>query len=329
MPVLVERYNGGRNAGHTVEIKGQKFALHQIPCGVLHEKTYSLTGEQCLVDPVAIMQEIQKLREQGAKISPKNFGIASNAHVTLTHHIEADRKNFEKDDHTSTGSGILPTAVDKYGRTGVRFQEFLDTKNLATLLENSFFIQHFVTEQIPAYEKAAEFLKDFSVLQSDVRKTHGTHYHIGEGAQGFLLDIDKGLAPGTTSTSPTAIPFPTDTTLGVVKLYESSIGSGRPFIGQIEPRDLETRLRNEFGEFGTTTTRPRNLGWLDIVALKHAIDSTNPQYLVGTCGDRLEILSELKEPLKIVTGYKINGKTYDNWDKTFHHRNTLYEATPV
>ena len=116
--------------------------------------------------------------------------------------------------------------------------------------------------------------------------------------------------------------------MGTVKMYESSVGGGRPFVGRME-KSLEDSLRNDWREFGTTTGKPRSLGWLDVVALKNAIDSSGIDVLVGTCGDRLEQLAKIGEKVKLITAYEIDGKKFDSWDKSFHKRGTLHRAKPL
>lgn len=346
-PVLVVRYQGGPNAGHTVVIRGTKYKLHQIPSGVLIDNTFNLVDEGMFFSPRAAVEEIETLRAQGVRIGPDNLGIASNAHVILDYHIEmdsADSKPTAKKSHTSTGRGIKPTAVDKYGRTGVRFAEFLNRDAFRNaLLDRAAELKKQGIERedvadIPAfiesYEAEREFFRDFAVLRTDVLKRHGTHSLIAESAQGFRLDVDKGLYPGVTSSNPVRIPSEfisngTNVIYGVVKLYESSAGGGnRPFVGQMRG-GLETVLRKAFKEQGTTTTRDRDLGWFDVVAVKHAFQDTGTHYLVSSCGDRLELLATMGEKVRIVVAYKIDGRTYDEWHPSFHNRETLRRAEPV
>lgn len=338
-PVVVLRFQGGANAGHSITVRGEKYALHQIPVGILVPGTYNLEGEGVFYESRGGMKEILELRNRGVEITPDNFGIASNAHVTLANHIYEDRADFMKPNHTSTGKGIKQTARDKMLGRGVRFQEFLDRETFIEILREKSFPGGLVAvedgktmsleEFADSYEEEREFLSQFSVLQAKALKTHGTSLKIAEGAQGFRLDVDTGLYPGITASNPSRTPFRNGLVLGVVKLYESSVGHDRPFVGRILPPILEARLRTAFGEFGTTTGKPRDLGWFDAVAVRHAIECTGTDYLVGTCGDRLEVLAQLGEPVRIVTGYKINGRTYEQWDKSFHNRRTLYGAEPV
>mgnify|MGYP001592689598 FL=1 len=328
------RWQGGGNAGHTVEIEGKTRKLHQIPSGILIPKAYNLMGEGVFYNPREGMQEILNLQSDGVDISQRNFGIASNAHVTLDYHVDEDQGDRQKKEHTSTGRGIRPTAVDKFGRTGLRFEEFLDRQTFIEVLRDKRFPKNFPTSFgsienfVDSYEKEREFLAQFSVLQSDILNSKDFTYGIGEGAQGFKLDVDKGLYSGITSSNPAIVPFRVDTVWGVIKMYESSVGHDRPFVGQMHT-ELESVARERWNEFGTTTKLPRDLGWIDIVALRHAINSCGIDYLIGTCGDRLELMSELSQPVRLVVAYDLDGKKYSDWDKSFHNRRTLYRATPV
>ena len=330
--VFTLRWQGGANAGHTVVLNERKYALHQLPCGILIPGTYNLMGEGVYFNPRKASEEIKSLRSCGIAIDSKNFGIASNAHMTLDYHIDMDKEDSKgQTGHTSTGSGIKPTAIDKQARTGIRFEEFLDEKEFIEALKMRFpngmpngTYKHFAD----SYAIEREFLSKLSVLQTDVMCPKRFNVLIGEGAQGFQLDVDRGLYPGVTSSNPSIPSFKTDIVVGTVKMYESSVGGGRPFVGRMN-ESLEDSLRSDWKEFGTTTGKPRSLGWLDIVALKHAIDSSEMNVLVGTCGDRLEQLAKRGEKVKLIVAYDIDGKKIDRWDKSFHKRSKLYNAKPV
>ena len=332
-PVGVERYQGGGNAGHTVEINGIQHKLNNIPCGILYEHTYNLMGQKTFVNPREVVTEVGRLRKRGIKISESNFGIAANAHVTLDYHILEDQIIFKSEKRTSTGSGIKQTAIDKQGRVGMRFIEFLDVQLMKEILQERF--PAGLPEQlgnldsfVAGYDPERDFLKSFAAQEHLVRKIHGSQFWIGEGAQGALLDVDAGLYPGITSSNPLDVPNRPETILGVLKLYTSSVGQGRPFVAQIEST-LEKYLRDEWREYGTTTGKPRDLGWADTVALRYAVGAGNVDALAGTCGDRLEILSKVGQKVKLVVAYEIDGKRYDEWDLSFHRRDTLYKAKPV
>ncbi len=332
--VWTMRWQGGANAGHTVFCDGLKYALHQVPSGILIDGTYNIMGEGVFLEPRGIVKEIILLREKGVRIDNTNFGISSNAHVTFGYHIEMDStSSAAMTGHTSTGRGIKPTAVDKYGRVGVRFEEFLNRDSFIEALKHRFPLgmpAQFGTYEsfVDSYAEDMKVLAPFSVLQSDILNNSNFKFGFAEGAQGFQLDVDRGLYPGITSSNPSIVPFRANKIIGVVKLYASSVGGGRPFIGRMN-EELETSLRDLWNERGTTTGKPRSIGWLDIVALKHAIRSCDIDSLVSTCGDRIQDLTKKGEKMRLIFGYKINGKIFTQWDKSFHRRDVLYNAEPV
>jgi len=320
LKVVVQRWQGGANAGHTVSLDGEIYKLHQLPCGILIPGTFNLIGQGCFVNPRIVINEIKELRERGIKIDERNLGIASNAHVTLSHHVSDDAAYFNKKDWTSTGNGIKQTAVDKYDRRGIRFEEFLDKDVFTKLMKERF-------EEFDDYDEEREFLKEFSVLENDVLHDEKFEYWIGEGAQGVHLDVDAGLYPGVTSTNPSLVPLRTNVNVGVFKLYASNVGK-KAFISRMT-FELESKLRDEFGERGTTTGRDRDLGWFDIVAAKYSIEKADMDFIVLTCGDRLEKLDEMNEKVKLVVGYEIDGRKFKKWDKSFHNREILKRARPI
>ncbi|MEK6909324.1 MAG: adenylosuccinate synthetase [Nanoarchaeota archaeon] len=332
--VWTMRWQGGRNAGHTVIKNGEKYALHQIPSGILIPGTFNLMGESVFLEPRQCLEEIMELRRRGVKIDRSNFGIASNAHVTLDYSIEADKEASKlRVGHTSTGQGIKQTAVDKYGRVGIRFQEFIKFDSFVAALKTRFpegMPSDFGTHEdfANSYNYERDELVEFPILQTDIVGNKNFVYGIGEGAQGFQLDVDRGLYPGVTSSNPSIVPFRTNKVVGVVKMYESSIGGDRPFIGRMET-DLETRLRDLWKERGTTTGKDRSLGWLDIVALKNATKGAEIDCLVSTCGDRMEDLFKFGEKVKLVVAYNIDGIEFDEWEPFFHDRTKLSTATPI
>ncbi|MDP3698869.1 MAG: adenylosuccinate synthetase [Nanoarchaeota archaeon] len=332
-PIAIERYQGGSNAGHTIEIGGVQYKLNNIPCGILYEHTYNLMGQKTFPNPREVVAEIERLRKRGINISESNFGIAANAHVTLDYHVLEDQIIFKSTKRTSTGSGIKQTAVDKQGRVGMRFIEFLDPQLMKEALQARFpqgLAPPFGSfdEFVASYGSERDFLKGFAVQEHITRKIHGSQFWIGEGAQGALLDVDSGLYPGITSSNPLDVPNRPDAVVGVLKLYTSSVGEGRPFVAQIEPA-LEKYLRDEWKEYGTKTGKPRDLGWADAVALRYAVEVGSVDALAGTCGDRLETLAKIGQKVKLVVAYEIAGKKYDQWDLSFHRRDTLYKAKPV
>ncbi len=332
--VMVYRWHGGANAGHTAVVNNTTFKLHQIPAGVLIPGAYSLQGAGIYLNPRKQVEEMNTLRNQGIEITPRNLGIASNAFMTLDFHVEEDKPNLEKAEHTSTANGIMQTARDKYARVGIRFAEFLDPAEFADALRKTTFRDNIfrsgtIDSIVEGYAAEREALAPFMVLENDVWKNAEFRYRIGEGANGGGIDIQEGYYPGVTSSHPAQVVRRPDLVIGVMKLYDSSVGHGRPFVGRLEDRGLESELRELWKERGTTTGKDRYIGWLDLVAAKHIIDTAGVDYLIGNCGDRLQDLATRGGKVGLVTGYKVNGKTYTEWDPSFHKRNTLYEATPV
>ncbi len=332
--VAVERHNGGCNAGHTLYHNGSRIVLHYIPSGILYPQMYNLCSAGMYLNPSKLMGEIQELQQQGIAITPENCGIAANAHITLQHHVDSDQAALQQERHTSTGNGIRQTAADKYARIGMRFIEFLNKEVMADCLKRMFPdgvpLQYEGYGQYAAkYEKERRFLAPFLVQDHQVRQFKGSRYWLLEGAQGVMLDIDAGNYPGTTSSQITQFPIRPDTVVGVAKLYCSSVGVGdRPFVSQL-PADLEEKVRQEWGEFGSTTGKPRSLGWFDAVAARYAAEVADVDYLAGTCGDRLETLAKLDVKPEIVIAYEIDGKKYDTWDVLFHRRDVLHKARPI
>ncbi|MDO8655635.1 MAG: adenylosuccinate synthetase [Nanoarchaeota archaeon] len=331
-PVLIERPDGGPNAGHTLVIEGKTYKLHQAPCGFSMSNVYNLLGENMYINPRKLMQEIKVLQSAGYPLHSWNLGISANAHIIMDHHVQEDLGAFRQKNHTSTGNGMKQAAVDKHGRVGMRFVEFLDRELMIDCLRKRFpkgMVRNNYYGFSDSYAPEREFLSQFVTQSHVARTTHGTEYWIGEGANGFLLDVNAGQYPGITSSNIANVPNGTDTIFGVVKLYCSSVGTGdRAFMSRME-WGLEEILREKWGEFGSTTGRKREVGWFDAVAVKYAVESTKTDYLAGTCGDRLEELYKMNEPLKMVTGYKIGRKIYREWDVSFHRRDTLKQVEPI
>jgi len=336
LPIMVERFQGGGNAGHTFWWQDQEFKTHQIPMGIAVPGAYSLDGQKMFLDVRRLVKEITYLREErGVIVTPENFGIASNAHVTLDYHVKGDQVHFDKERHTSTGSGIQQTATDKSGRLGMRFVEFLDPQLMKEILTKRRFPNGFpeslgdIDRFVASYDSVREQLASFATLEHVARKTHGRHIWIGEGAQGAILDEDAGFYPGITSSNPTLVPNRPDIIMGVLKSYISNVGTGdRHFVSRMDS-GIEKELRERWGEYGTTTGRGRELGWINLVELAYTVEKCQADYLAATCGDRMTALHEIGKKPKLVTAVKVNGKTYTEWDPSFDRRDTLWGAEPV
>ena len=338
---VVVRYAGGHNAGHTVIIKGKKFILQLVPCGVLRAGCLSVIGNGVVLDPLAFLKEVGALREAGVAVDGHLF-VSNRAHVILPYHrmIELAAENAPGRVKIGTTSrGIGPAYEDKMGRRGLRVADLLDSKLLKKHIENAVreknMIAHalFNTEPLDAdkmykeyadaAEKVAPFVADTAVLLNDALKKGESI--LFEGAQGTLLDIDHGTYPFVTSSSATSggavigtgvAPNAINSVIGITKAYCTRVGEG-PFPSE-EKGEAGENLRKRGNEYGAVTGRPRRTGWLDMPLLRYSgmINGTN--WLVVT---KLDVLDELDE-IPVCMGFKIDGKkTTDapaqaaDWDK--------------
>jgi adenylosuccinate synthase len=327
---VVARYAGGHNAGHTVIIKGQKFILQLVPCGVLRPDCQAVIGNGVVLDPMALLKEVGKLRALGVDIDQQLF-ISNRAQVILPYHrmieLAAESAPGRKKIGT-TSRGIGPAYEDKMSRSGLRVVDLLDLKLLKTHIEaacaekNAIAHALFGTDPLdPAkmYEEYAQaatqiapFVTDTSVLLNDVIRKGGSVMF--EGAQGTMLDIDHGTYPFVTSSSATAGgavtgtgvgPTNIGTVIGVTKAYVTRVGEG-PFPTEIFDAAGDT-LRDRGQEYGAVTGRPRRCGWLDIPLLRYSNRINGTEWLVVT---KLDVLDHLAE-IPVCTGYKINGNVTD------------------
>ncbi len=347
---VVTRYAGGHNAGHTVIIKGKKFILQLVPCGVLRAGCRSVIGNGVVLDPLAFLKEVGALRDAGVPVDGNLF-VSNRAHVILPYHrmIELAAENAPGRVKIGTTSrGIGPAYEDKMGRRGLRVADLLDSKLLKKHIENAVreknMIAHalFNTEPLDAdkmykeYAEAAErvapFVTDTAVLLNDALKNGQSI--LFEGAQGTLLDIDHGTYPFVTSSSATSggavigtgvAPNAINSVIGITKAYCTRVGEG-PFPSE-EKGAAGENLRKRGNEFGAVTGRPRRTGWLDMPLLRYSgmINGTN--WLVVT---KLDVLDELAE-IPVCMGFKIDGKkTTDapaqaaDWEKI----ECIYEKLP-
>jgi len=331
--VLSYRFQGGKNAGHTVVVGENVYKLHQVSSAIVRPKTYCLLGKGMFLTVRNLYEEINALTEKGVTITPGNFGISSKTHVTFDYHISDDQAAFNLAEHTSTGSGIKQTARDKANRTGIRFVEFLDKELMLKILKEKIFPDGMPSgsyeDFVDSYDKEREFLKQFLVLEHDVFMEPNFKFWIAEGAQGMILDIDDGQYPGITSSNPGMPTHRPDKIVGVFKSYVSSVGIGeRPFVSEMS-KELQDKIVDEWQEFGTTTGKRRHIGWMDLVALKYTAETVHVDFLAATCLDRLETLAKHSEKVKVVVAYEIDGKQFEQWDISFDRRDTLAKAKPV
>ncbi len=309
---VVARFNGGNNAGHTIEANGKKLVLHLIPSSVLHKNTLKIIGNGLVIDPRSLVHEIENLKKSNIMITPENLVISEGAHVILPHHIEED-KNFSGSRLGTTLRGIGPAYADKASRTGLKFYEFVDDilfKKRFDNADNQDFYQ--------VYKNYAEFLrpyiKDTSLILNDAIKKNKKI--IFEGAQGTLLDIDHGTYPFVTSSNTTVggvctglgIPVKKiQSVLGVCKAYKTRVGLG-PFPTEIQG-DTAAKIQKIGGEFGSTTGRQRRVGWFDVLMARYAIMINDIDSIALT---KLDVLTRV-DKIKICVGYRYKSKTIENF----------------
>ncbi|UNC93707.1 adenylosuccinate synthase [Candidatus Contubernalis alkaliaceticus] len=327
---LVVRFQGGNNAGHTIVIEDKTYKLHLIPSGVFNPGTISIIGNGLVIDPEVLINEIKGLEIQG--IDTSCIKISDRAHVIMPYHRRLDTLEEEKRQIKigTTKRGIGPAYFDKISRTGIRIGELINPEEfslrLKTVLEskNEIFEKIYGVESMN-FEEIFEEYSQYALLLKD--KVADTSILIDqaveqgesvlfEGAQGVMLDIDHGTYPFVTSSNPTAGavcvgagigPGRIDKVVGVVKAYTTRVGEG-PFSTELFG-ELADSLREAGGEYGTTTGRPRRIGWMDAVVMRHARRLNALTHLAIT---KLDVLSGLPT-VKICTGYELDGKVIKEW----------------
>ncbi len=325
---IIARFQGGPNAGHTLEFDGIKHVLHTIPSGIFHDKAINLVGNGVVIDPVIFKKELDNLDKFDLDYKSKLL-ISRKAHLILPTHRILDAASEAAKGKAKIGStlkGIGPTYMDKTGRNGIRVGDLeLDNwkeryRNLANKHEAmiDFYdakIEYDLTELENEFFEAVKTLKSLTFIDSEeylyqAQKEGKTI--LAEGAQGSLLDIDFGTYPFVTSSNTTAAgactglgiaPNKIKDVFGIFKAYTTRVGSG-PFPTELFDEDGETMGRVGH-EFGATTGRARRCGWLDLVALKYAVHVNGVTQLMMMKGD---VLSGFKT-LKVCTAYKYKGET--------------------
>ena len=313
---VVARYYGGDNAGHTVTVGKQTFKLHLLPSGIAHPQTVGLLGNGLVINPATLLDEIDRVRDAGVEVDPGRIKISHAAHLITPGHLALDEVREKARGAGKIGTtkrGIGPAYTSKVVRSGIRMEKILDRQSLSEDLEAHLEeVNHQLDRLYGAEELDAKaILADYQVYADQLRPyitdtgafaadalAEGKLV-LAEGAQGTLLDLDHGTYPYVTSSTPTAPGALVglglgiglaDRVIGVVKAFQTRVGEG-PFPTELEG-DLAARLRgtgeNEWDEFGTTTGRPRRVGWLDVVLLRYAIRINGVTELALT---KLDILS--------------------------------------
>lgn len=321
---VVVRYQGGNNAGHTVVFDGGKHSLHLLPSGIFNQNIENVMANGMVINPKAFAEEISKIK------TPFKLSISDRAHIVLPYHPELDKAYEKRKGDVKIGTthkGIGPAYTDKSARIGIRVSTFIHEerflRELKGLVEQKNFelnaYDHQLVNQDEIYNEyvsyaklLAPYVKDTSVYLNQLIEDNKKI--LFEGAQGVLLCLDHGTYPYVTSSSPTASSVPVNTgiapwlvegAIGVTKAYTTRVGSG-PMPSEIQD-ELSHYIREKGREYGTTTGRPRRIGWLDTVILRHTKRVSGLSYLAVTL---LDVLSTIKE-LKIVTSYMLDGQIID------------------
>ncbi|MFW5918670.1 MAG: adenylosuccinate synthase [Halanaeroarchaeum sp.] len=338
---VVARYQGGDNAGHTVVEDGDEYKLSLVPSGAVRGKT-GVLGNGVVVNPRTLFDEIDELKERG--LDP-DVRVARRAHVIMPYHrvldgIEEEAKSGSDLEAGTTGRGIGPTYEDKVGRRGIRVGDLLDPDVLRNRLEYVVPQKRAIYEDVYEMSAGEEFdvdalFEEYRAIGERIREEGmdvnageflADHVEAGnnvmiEGAQGTSLDIDHGIYPYVTSSNPTAGYAATGTGLGVtevgrgevvgiVKAYLSRVGTG-PLPTELDG-DLAEYIREEGGEYGTVTGRPRRVGWLDMPMLRHA---TRASGFTGIALNHLDVIAGLDE-VKVGHAYELDGETVETMPAT-------------
>ncbi len=320
---VVARYQGGANAGHTVVAMGRKFVFHLLPSGMLYPGKLCVVGNGVVLDPEQFFRELEELGPERAEVL-----VSGCAHVVMPYHKVLDALEEEAKERRigTTRRGIGPAYADKHGRSGIRVYDLCDERGFAEKLRPILELKNRVIERVyggrplsfeEVYEPYADYgrrLKPFvgDASSAILEALRGGRRVLFEGAQGVMLDVDVGTYPYVTSSSTTSAgacvgtgvpPTAVGRVIGVVKAYATRVGEG-PFPTELEG-DLGEHLRRVGHEYGATTGRPRRCGWLDLVALKYAVEVSGAEALAIT---KLDVLKGLEE-IRVCVAYVDAGGT--------------------
>lgn len=341
---VVARYQGGDNAGHTIKFNGETYKLHLIPSGIFNKEKVCVIGNGMVVNPKSLVQELAGLHERG--ITTDNLRISNRAHVILPYHLKLDEvEEASKGDNKigTTKKGIGPAYMDKAARVGIRMADLLDRevfeekleqnlKEKNRLFERIYETTGFTKEEIldEYYEygqQIKQYVCDTSVVLNNALD-EGRRV-LFEGAQGVMLDIDQGTYPFVTSSNPVAGgvtigsgvgPSKINHVVGVCKAYTSRVGDG-PFPTELMD-EIGDQIREVGREYGTTTGRPRRIGWYDSVVVRHARRVSG---ITDLSLNSIDVLTGLKT-VKICTAYRYDGQLIDEYPANL---NILKKCEPV
>jgi adenylosuccinate synthase len=346
---IVTRYQGGHNAGHTVIIRrdgvDHKFVLHLIPSGITHPDKTCVIGNGVVVDPQALLNEIEDLRARGIEVNERNLIISNRAHLILPYHVALDRSMESHRGRNAVGTtmrGIGPAYEDKMARRGLRVGDLTDPDSLNEKLAHNAaqanrLLRMLKGEPINERQLIEDGQRWAALLAPHIADT--TYFLnmsaregrslLLEGAQATMLDIDHGTYPFVTSSNSSIggvcigtglPPSRINATIGVIKAYTTRVGSG-PFPTELD-NELGEFIRQRGGEFGASTGRPRRTGWFDAVVARYAVMVNG---LDGLALTKLDVLDELDE-IKICVAYRINGR---ETDEVPYDAQQMNEAEPV
>ncbi|WP_340691007.1 adenylosuccinate synthase [Hydrogenobacter thermophilus] len=322
---VVVRYQGGSNAGHTVVVGDEKFILHLLPTGILHNHTKGVIAQGMVVDLELLKAEIEELEKKGISVRERLI-ISDRAHLVMPYHKLLDALFERKSKIGTTLRGIGPSYMFKYGRKGIRMCDLEDKDRLYHLIKEDWEFVKDICEKVycenhsididRVYEETLMYYSYVKECISDVSKFLIENKDLSllfEGAQGTMLDVDMGTYPYVTSSNASALGLPNGTGLSpkffentffwaVSKAYTTRVGEG-PFPTELFDED-GNMLRNRGKEYGSTTGRPRRCGWLDLVALKYAVDVNGLDGLILT---KLDVLDTFEE-VKVCVAYEYEGK---------------------
>jgi adenylosuccinate synthase len=342
---ITVRYQGGNNAGHTVIVNGKQYIFHLLPSAVLHKGKVCVIGNGVVVDPKALLAEIDEQEAKGIKVSPKCLKISGLCHVVMPYHriLDSLRETKRKNKIGTTGRGIGPCYADKVTRCGIRLIDLLNPKMLKEKLadnlrekneifkkvygRNDFRFRNIYKEYLAYGKQLAPYVCDTAIyLNEAIDQKKDILF---EGAQGTFLDIDFGTYPFVTSSNSTVggvcvgtgvSPTKIDKAVACVKAYTTRVGEG-PFPTEFSSQ-MEEIIRKKGKEYGATTGRPRRCGWFDSVLVRYSAIINGFTELAIM---KLDVLDDLKK-IKICTSYRYKGKTYKTFPMDFE---VISQAKPV
>jgi adenylosuccinate synthase len=346
---VVARYQGGNNAGHTILIEEKKYKLHLIPSGIFYNDKICVIGNGLVVNPAALLEEIQYIHDNG--FSTDNLRISDRAHVIMPYHLVLDELEEERKGDNKIGTtkkGIGPAYVDKAARSGIRIADLMDAEEFEKKTRHMVSEKNLLIEQVyggkgldveeiltqyRAYaDQLRKYVADTSVVLNDA--IDDGRRVLFEGAQGVMLDLDNGTYPYVTSSNPTAGgtcigsgvgPTKIHQVIGVAKAYTTRVGDG-PFPTELN-NETGDWIREKGHEYGTTTGRPRRVGWFDSVVVRHARRVSG---ITGLSLNSIDVLSGL-ESVKICTAYRLDGEIIEHYPanlNTLGRCEAVYEEMP-